>query len=45
MKIAFIAGIAVLVLIIVMALVQRSGPRITTIETRREIDKEDDSDA
>jgi hypothetical protein len=45
MKFAFIAGMAVLVLIIVMALVQRSRPRITTIETRREVDKEEDRDA
>jgi hypothetical protein len=39
MSIAFIAGIAVLVLIGAIALSQRVGPRVRTIETRREGDE------
>lgn len=42
MSIALIAGIAVIVLIVVIALMQRSGPRVTTIETRREEKREGD---
>jgi hypothetical protein len=40
MSIALIAGLVVVVIIIAIALSQRSGPRITTIETRREVDEE-----
>ncbi len=36
MSIAFIAGILVLVVIVLIAVVQRSRPRVTQIETRRE---------
>ena len=36
MSIAFIAGIAVLILITLIAVSQRSGPRITQITRRRE---------
>lgn len=39
MSIALIAGIAVIVLIVVIALMQRSGPHITTIE--RKVEEED----
>lgn len=38
MSIALIAGIAVLALIVAIAFLQRSGPRVTRIETRRERD-------
>jgi len=38
MSIAFIAGILVLVVIALIAVVQRSGSRVMTIETRRESD-------
>jgi hypothetical protein len=41
MSVALIAGIAVLVLIIAIALKQRSGPRITTIE--RTVEKKDET--
>lgn len=41
MSIALIAGIAVVVLIFVIALVQRSGPRVTQIDRTIERDKED----
>ena len=42
MSIAFIAGVAVVLLIVAIAIAQRSGPRVTRIETRRETeDKED----
>ena len=41
MSIAFIAGLAVLALIVVIAVSQRSGPRVTHIETRREKDVDD----
>ena len=44
MSIAFIAGIAVLVLIALIAVSQRSGPRITQITTRRELDDQEDAD-
>jgi hypothetical protein len=40
MSIALIAGVAVLLLIVVIALIQRSGPRVTTIERTREADDE-----
>ena len=36
MSIALIIGLAVVALIVAIAAVQRSGPRITTIEHRRE---------
>ena len=36
MSVAFIAGLAVLALIVVIAVSLRSGPRVTHIETRRE---------
>ena len=36
MSIALIAGIVVVVLIVAIALSQRSGPRITTVETTTE---------
>ena len=42
MSIAFIAGIAVLVLIGAIALSQRTGPRVTRIETRRETEDHED---
>jgi len=45
MSIALIIGIAVIVLIVAIAAMQRSGPRVTHVETRREVDKEDDTDA
>ena len=45
MSIALIAGLAVIVLIVVIALVQRSGPRVTTIEHCRENEEEDRDDA
>jgi hypothetical protein len=41
MSIAFIAGILVLVVIVIIAVVQRSRPRVTTIETRREAKPEE----
>ena len=41
MSIALIAGIAVIVLIAAIAVSQRSGPRVTHIETRREERNED----
>jgi hypothetical protein len=46
MSVALIAGIVVVVLIVAIALSQRSGgPRVTQIETRREIDTEENRDA
>ena len=42
MSMALIVGLAVLALIIVIAVSQRTGPRVTHIETRRE--KEDRKD-
>jgi len=44
MSIAFIAGLAVLVLIALIAVSQRSEPRITQITTRRELDDQKDAD-
>ena len=41
MSIALIAGIAVIVLIVAIAISQRSGPRITTIERKTEQKDED----
>ena len=44
MSIALIAGIAVIVLIAAIAISQRSGPRVTTIEHKTEDkDKHDDA--
>ena len=42
MSIPMIAGIAVLVIIIAIALVQRSGPRVTQIDRTIERDKEEE---
>jgi hypothetical protein len=42
MRIALFAGLAVLVLIIAIAISQRSGPRVTRIETRREHEDQED---
>ena len=39
MSLSLIIGIAVLALIVAIALSQRSGPRVTRIETRREHDE------
>ena len=39
MSVALIVGLAVLVLIVAIAISQRSGPRVTRIETRREHDE------
>lgn len=39
MSIAMIIGLAVVILVIAIAAAQRSGPRITHIETRRETDE------
>ena len=39
MSVALIVGLAVLALIVAIAVSQRSGPRITRIETRRERDE------
>ncbi len=39
MSVALIAGLIVLALIIGIAISQRSGPRVTRIETRREHDE------
>ena len=36
MSVALIVGLAVLALIVAIAVSQRSGPRVTRIETRRE---------
>ena len=36
MSIALIIGLAVVLLIVAIAIAQRSGPRVTTIETCRE---------
>ena len=44
MSIALIAGIAVILLIAAIAVSQRSGPRITTIEHKTE-QKDEDRDA
>ena len=46
MSIAFIAGIVVLAVIVLIAVSQRSGPRITQITRRREAeDSENRTDA
>ena len=45
MSIALIIGLAVVGLILIIAATQRSGPRITTIETEHERDDKDTSDA
>ena len=45
MSIAFIAGIIVLAIIVAIAISQRSGPRVTRIETRREHEEKDRDDA
>lgn len=42
MSIAFIAGIVVVAIIVAIAISQRTGPRVTHIETRREHDDEED---
>ena len=39
MSIALIIGLGVLALIVAIAVSQRSGPRVTQIETRRETDE------
>ena len=39
MSIALIIGLGVLALIVAIAVSQRSGPRVTHIETRREKDE------
>ncbi len=44
MSIALIIGLAVLALIVAIAVSQRSGPRITRIETRREKEDRKDGD-
>ena len=45
MSIALIIGLAVLGIIVIIAATNRSGPKITTIETRRERKDEDGDDA
>jgi len=45
MSIALIIGIIVILLIVVIAVMQRSGPRVTTIEHRREDNEKDRDDA
>ena len=45
MSIALIAGIAVVALIVAIAISQRSGTRVTHIETRRHKENDRDSDA
>jgi len=42
MSVALIAGLAVLVLIIAIAISQRTGPRVTRIKTRREREDQED---
>lgn len=42
MSIAFIAGLIVILLIVGIAVAQRSGPRITTIERKTEHETEGD---
>jgi hypothetical protein len=42
MSVALIIGLGVLVLIAAIAVSQRSGPRVTRIETRRERRDEED---
>lgn len=41
MSIALIAGILVIVVIVLIAVSQRSGPRVTRIELRREFKDEE----
>lgn len=38
MSIALIIGLGVVLLVVAIAIMQRSGPNVTTIETRREDD-------
>ena len=45
MSVSLIAGIAVVLLIVAIAISQRSGPRVTRIETRREHEEKDGDDA
>jgi hypothetical protein len=45
MSIALIIGLAVVGLILIIAATQRSGPRVTTIETKRERDDEEGDNA
>ena len=45
MSIPFIAGIIVVAIIVAIAISQRSGPRVTRIETRREVEDKDGDDA
>ena len=45
MSLGLIIGIAVLALIVAIALSQRSRPRVTHIETRRETERKDGTDA
>ena len=45
MSVSLIAGIAVVLLIVAIAISQRSGPRVTQIETRREHEEKDGDDA
>jgi hypothetical protein len=40
MSIAFIAGLAVLALIVFIAITRRAGPRVAHIETHREVEDE-----
>ena len=42
MSIAFIVGIVVVAIIVAIAIAQRSGPRVTTIEHKRERKTEGD---
>ena len=42
MSIALIIGLGVLVLIAALAVSQRSGPRVTRIETRRQREDQED---
>lgn len=42
MTLPLIAGIAVILLIVIIAVTQRSGPRITTIERKVENKEEDE---
>ena len=44
MSTALIIGLAVVVLVVLVAATQRSGPRVTHIETRRETDDRRDGD-
>ena len=44
MSVALIIGLGVVLLIVAIALKQRYGTRITTIETRRQAEEEKDRD-